>query len=614
MGVYFTLRSSKKAPLFLAESVRQSDLWPTDPTVTLRSGKVMAKAFAASFEGQDREAVARTFTSATVQVFWDKIQEGESQPFRLPEFFAHQPEADLPDTARILARTMGEAASKLDPLAASYLISVAYTAMLPDEMRSRLGAYYTPPPLAERLVSMATKAGVNWKTCRVLDPACGGGAFLSAVAAPMVKAAGHADPATTIASLTHRLRGFEIDPYAAWLSQTFLEACFMPLCLQARQRLPIVVEVRDSLLADAPRERSEHFDLVIGNPPYGRISLAAEVRVRFKRSLYGHANLYGVFTELAVQFAKAGGVIAYVTPTSFLAGEYFKALRSLLASSARPVNIDFVSVRRGVFDDALQETMLATYRKTGVYLRQPTVHFIAPTEDDKITVEGGGEFELSQNGGPWLVPRTQEQAALIAALRAMPHRLCDYGYKISTGPLVWNRHKDQLAAKPSKHTFPLIWAEAISADGKFRFRADKRNHAPYFIPREGDGWLITRKPCVLLQRTTAKEQTRRLIAAELPESFICENGAVVVENHLNMIRPISDSPAVPAAVIAALLNSSIVDRAFRCISGSVAVSAYELENLPLPSPAKLKSLLGRKSSRDSIEKACAELYSMDGDV
>jgi adenine-specific DNA-methyltransferase len=90
------------------------------------------------------------------------------------------------------------------------------------------------------------------------------------------------------------------------------------------------------------------------------------VRARFKRSLYGHANLYGVFTELAIQFAKTGGVIAYVTPTSFLAGEYFKALRSLLASYARPVNIDFVSVRRGVFDDALQETMLATYRKTGV--------------------------------------------------------------------------------------------------------------------------------------------------------------------------------------------------------------------------------------------------------
>jgi adenine-specific DNA-methyltransferase len=344
MGAYFTLRTAKRAPLFLTETVRQ-----TDPKVTLRSGKLMARAFATSFEGKDREAVARSFTTATIETYWNKIQEGASHTFRLPELFAAQQTAELPDTALTLARTMGEAACDLDPLAASYLISVTYTAMLPDEMRSRLGAYYTPPPLADRLVAMATKAGVNWKTCRVLDPACGGGAFLSAVAAPMVNAAGHVPAAKTIASVAHRLKGFEIDPYAAWLSQTFLEVCFMPLCLKAKQRLPVVVEVLDSLLAEEPKLAAEHYDLVIGNPPYGRVSLAADVRERYKRSLYGHANLYGVFTDLAIRFAKTGGVIAYVTPTSFLAGEYFKALRALLASSARPVNIDFVSVRKGVF-------------------------------------------------------------------------------------------------------------------------------------------------------------------------------------------------------------------------------------------------------------------------
>jgi adenine-specific DNA-methyltransferase len=90
-------------------------------------------------------------------------------------------------------------------------------------------------------------------------------------------------------------------------------------------------------------------------------------------------------------------------------------------------------------------------------------------------------------------------------------------------------------------------------------------------------------PCVLVQRTTAKEQARRLIAAEMPAQFIKKHGAVVVENHLNMVRPIrSTRPQVSAAALAALLNSPIADEAFRCISGSVAVSAFELEALPLP--------------------------------
>lgn len=606
MGAYFTLHTAKKSPLLHAAMSRTPD-----PKVTLRSGKVMARAFAESFEGDHRESIARAFTTAIIETYWSKVQENAVRAFPLPELFVLQKTADLPVTAYTLASAMGEAASALEPLAAAYLISVTYTAMLPDDTRSRLGAYYTPPPLAERLVTMATRAGVNWETCRVLDPACGGGAFLSAVAAPLVKAAAGKSPAKFLSDIESRLGGFELDPYAAWLSQVFLEATLMPLCHRAGQRLPVLVEVCNSLTVEEPGGREEHYDLVIGNPPYGRVSLAADIRERYSRSLYGHANLYGLFTDLAVRFTRTGGVIAYVTPTSFLAGQYFKSLRSLLAVSARPVNIDFVSVRKGVFDDALQETMLATYRKTGVYLSAPTVHFIAPTDQDDLTVEKGGSFDLPVGGGPWLVPRNLEQAHLIERLRSMPHRLKDYGYEVSTGPLVWNRHKDQRAAKPGKSTFPLIWAESVTSDGHFQFRADKRNHAPYFKTREGDDWLVTRKTCVLLQRTTAKEQSRRLIAAELPTQLIREHGAVVIENHLNMIRPITKSPAIPAAILAAFLNSAVVDRAFRCISGSVAVSAYELENLPLPPPAELKRLVGRRPSRDVVEKACLRLYAED---
>jgi adenine-specific DNA-methyltransferase len=190
----------------------------------------MAKAFAASFEGHAREAVARKFTTSILETYWHKIQQSAAHDFELPEFFTAQVSAELPNTALTLARTMGEAAGELDPLAASYLISVTYTAMLPDETRSRLGAFYTPPPLAERLVSMATSAGVNWSTCQVLDPACGGGAFLSAVAAPLVKGAGPGTASKILAGIAARLKGFEIDPYAAWLSQVFLEVSLMPLC------------------------------------------------------------------------------------------------------------------------------------------------------------------------------------------------------------------------------------------------------------------------------------------------------------------------------------------------------------------------------------------------
>ena len=123
--------------------------------------------------------------------------------------------------------------------------------------------------------------------------------------------------------------------------------------------------------------------------------------------------------------------------------------------------------------------------------------------------------------------------------------------------------------------------------------------------------MVTDHPCVLLQRTTAKEQCRRLIAAELPEQFITKHGAVVVENHLNMIKPLNGTPKVSAAALAALLNSDVVDQVFRCINGSVAVSAYELQALPLPSPDDVKDiekLVETRARREILEQAVERLY------
>jgi adenine-specific DNA-methyltransferase len=209
------------------------------------------------------------------------------------------------------------------------------------------------------------------------------------------------------------------------------------------------------------------------------------------------------------------------------------------------------------------------------------------------------------------LPRIPEHAPLIARLANMPTRLADWGYSVSTGPLVWNRFKSQLRSRPCKGAYPLIWAEAVSANGRFSHRAFKRNHEPYFKTETGDDWLKSTRPCVLVQRTTAKEQHRRLIAAELPESFIAAHGAVVIENHLNMVRPLNGDPKVAPAAVAAILNSEIVDRAFRCISGSVAVSAFELEALPLPTVAEMKGielLVSRGATCETVEKRIRAVY------
>ncbi|HGT6138217.1 TPA: methylase, partial [Shigella sonnei] len=55
----------------------------------------------------------------------------------------------------------------------------------------------------------------------------------------------------------------------------------------------------------------------------------------------------------------------------------------------------------------------------------------------------------------------------------------------------------------------------------------------------------------------------------------------------------------------------VVDRAFRCISGSVAVSAYELNSIPLPSleqVMEIQSLIDAGVHRRIIERTIAGFY------
>ena len=570
----------------------------------LSRARVMARAWSRTIVESRRTGQAALFARTAMEAYAAEAAPGLilSRPFAALQ-------GALDATTHQLAQSIGQEAAALPVLEGCHFLTSLYTALLPGRERSALGAFYTPPALAQRLLQLADEGGLDWSSARVLDPASGGGAFLLEAALRMRQALESSEPAFILAQIGARLSGFELDPHAAGLSQAALEIMLSDLSAASGRMVPVIVKVCDTL-EETP---GPQFDLVIGNPPYGRVTLTPAQRSRYARGLYGHANLYGVFTDIALRWTRAGGLIAYLTPTSVLGGQYYTALRRLLAAEAPPVAIDFVHARRGVFEDVLQETLLALDRKGGQPGRFQVHHLDVESEREARPVRNGTVGLPGDAGAPWLVPREPAHARLISAAEGMTARLADWCYGVSTGPLVWNRFKSQLRGRAAKGLHPLIWAEAVTADGRFVFRAEKKNHAPYFRTEPGDGWLVVDQPCVLVQRTTAKEQLRRLIAAELPQSFIDAHGGVVVENHLNMVRAIGE-PKVTPATVAAVLNSDVVDQIFRCISGSVAVSAFELEAVPLPPLSaimQVETLVAGGAARAAIEKALRNLYGFD---
>ena len=143
-----------------------------------------ARAAAGAVRVDQRVEFARRMVCVALTAYWSELQSKSAVDWPLREAPSGADGVALPETAQELASAIGTRAAGMDVMDAGYAVGLLYTGALPERLRAKLGAYYTPPALCERLLDMAADAGVDWQTARVLDPACGGGAFLAPVRLP----------------------------------------------------------------------------------------------------------------------------------------------------------------------------------------------------------------------------------------------------------------------------------------------------------------------------------------------------------------------------------------------------------------------------------------------
>lgn len=561
----------------------------------------------------EKEAIgfACSFCYKVVQFLWNSIDYQRKWKCRQVKFDS----VELDFSGIILARKISVYFTTLNIMEYAYLMGNLYTMLLPNNYRSDHGIYYTPPAIAERLLDILAAEGTDWATSNILDPACGGGAFLVTAANRMLGdyRIRELSAEEKLKHIEHHLAGIELDKFAAFLTQCLLDIIVYRESVIAGRRLKPIIKIQDTI--QYALKETRYFDVIIGNPPYGKVKLEDETREIYARSLYGHANLYGLFIDASIRMLKTGGLIGFVTPTSFLGGKYFSNLRNLLSKTVPPLAIDFVSMRNGVFEQVLQETCLVVFGSNPD--KSVTVNKIH-AESNLYTTERIGSFKIHEGTEPWVIAREAAEAKIINKVSDLNTTLKDYGYKVSTGQLVWNRMKDQIYKSKRSGVKPIIWAEAITVDGGFNFDYQYRKGKKYIRTTKKQDFLICSKSAVLVQRTTSKEQNRRLQACVLPQAFIDKWDGVVVENHVNIIHAVTDQPKVSLGVLTLILNSETVDRIFRCLSGSVAVSASELHAIPLPPMHQLKELEDKLSNisnkiytKDIIERAVLYAYGLE---
>lgn len=457
-------------------------------------------------------------------------------------------------------------------------VGAAYASALDREVRVRHGRHYTPWALADRLwdrtrVALGHRQAPRALAGPVRDPACGGGILLIPPLREHLCALANVDPSAVLTEVPSVIEGIENDPLAAWIANVVLAAELLPLLAKvpaARRRpLPGLVRVGDGLARAGHPARA-----IVMNPPYARVRLAAVERARWERYLYGHANLYTLFMAAGIEALDERGALGAVIPTSFLAGRYFTALRDELAVRMPLRDLTFVELRDGVFNGVLQQTCLAVFGRRKA--RQASIATLngSVTEVARVARPRGSR--------PWVLPRHVSDVQVALAAGSMPETLASTGWRVSTGPLVWNRRRRDLRGSRSSRCARIVWAADL--DGGVLHQDGSRSHHRWIALRYPDeASLVLGEPAILVQRTTAPEQRRRVVCADLDAHALAAwGGRVVVENHVNVVRPAVEHPLISRETLAAVLSTHAIDRLTRCVSGSVALSAYELESLPLP--------------------------------
>lgn len=504
-----------------------------------------------------------------------------------------------------------------DLLEATYWLSSAYAQLAGEERRKQLAMFFTPPSLTKRLLDDLSASGVDFAVRKFCDPACGGAAFLAPIAMRMRDALRErgASPAQILDHVQRHLLGFDKDAALCEMSKHFLLMVLHDEVVATGARPKFQVYQGDSLL------RAQHLlgtlDVVVCNPPFRKMpsAEAAHYLDDFTDIIEAQPNLYALFVALCVKLLAPGGTCALVTPTSFLSGQYFSKLRTFLMTRTTVLSIGMVSDRLGVFIDVEQETALTLVR------REEAGHASTTEAEVSVVARNGhyvnvGRCVLPNSGAAWPIPRTESDVALLKSAAKSRATLADYGYAPRIGAFVWNRDTRTTypSAKSAAHArggtaVPLLWSSDISPDGSLRFTGSPKTNREHCFVNLGakDHPSVVRRPSVLLQRVTSNDQPRRLVAAAVPKLLIETYGGFVGENHTVILEQVSPEPALTPDQLAQLLTTPTVDRYFRCISGATNVSVFELSQLRLPDPSRLKSLLAQgHDMRSAAVKALQE--------
>lgn len=454
----------------------------------------------------------------------------------------------------------------------------AVTSATPREVKSALGQFMTPEPVARFMASLFRRSKGPFA---LLEP----GAGLGALATAALERWHRGD----LGSGAMRVAAYEIDDS--------LRSHLATVLARYRAHAASIDVIAGDFLshaADAVEAGRRDFTHAILNPPYKKIGTASEARAHARRAGLETVNLYSAFVGLALAQLKPRGQLVAIIPRSFCNGPYYKPFREFILAHAAIRAIHLFDARNQAFsdDDVLQENVIVALERdakqgavTITTSRDARFEDVASRKvpfDEVVKPDDDGLFiHIAANG---------DRDPLAGAARVRM-TLADLGLTVSTGPVVDFRLWNHILPLPARGAVPLLYpAHVAGRDVTWPIEGGKKHNA---IARnaETERWLFPLGAYTVVRRFSSKEERRRVVASVVTPDDLPGATAIGFENHLNVFH--ARKAGLPLEVawgLSVYLNSTAVDEHFRRFNGHTQVNATDLRALPYPGTEALRAL------------------------
>jgi type I restriction-modification system DNA methylase subunit len=270
-------------------------------------------------------------------------------------------------------------------------------------------------------------------TIRLLDPACGSGAFLIE-AFDQLHAAYQRSNDRLLELRGHRSlfdldrRILENNLYGVDLNEEAIEICRLSLWIKTAERgktlasLDHAIRVGNSVVSDLavhpkafdwqaafPEVFAQGgFDVVVGNPPYVRQELLSSIKPYLQtayRAYHGMADLYVCFYELGLRVLRPGGLLSFIVTNKWMKSGYGEPLRRFFAEETWVESVVDFGHAKQIFEDADVFPSIIVARKPTKALKPNTARLCSipreqlRVEDLSRQIEAEGvELSLDQLG------------------------------------------------------------------------------------------------------------------------------------------------------------------------------------------------------------------------